>query len=163
NDEVRDEFDRILRFWFDRGIAGFRIDVAHGIVNDRELRDDPVNPDDPKDIEPVYRVNRPEVHDVFRRWRKICEQYDPPRLLVARTHVRDPVVMASYYGDDDELQLAFNFACVYAPFEAERLRDVIEQTEAAIPDGGWPVWTLSNHDVIRFPTRWAGGDPDKIR
>ena len=163
NGEVQSAFDEILRFWFDRGIAGFRIDVAHGIVNDQELRDDPSDPEDPGKILPVYRVNRPEVHEVFRRWRRICEEYDPERLLVGETHVLDPVVMASYYGNGDELQLAFNFACVYAPFEAERLRDVIEQTEAAIPAGGWPVWTLSNHDVVRFPTRWAKGDPDKIR
>jgi alpha-glucosidase len=160
---VLDAFDRILRFWFDHGIAGFRIDVAHGIVNDRQLRDEPADPDDPSQLQPIYRVNQPEVHEVFRRWRRICEEYDPERLLVGETHVLDPVVMASYYGNGDELQLAFNFACVYAPFEAERLRRVIEQTEAAIPEGGWPVWTLSNHDVVRFPTRWAKGDPDKIR
>jgi alpha-glucosidase len=111
----------------------------------------------------VYSMNRPETHNIFKRWRKICEEYEPARLLVGETHVLDPVVMASYYGDGDELQLAFNFACVYAPFEAARLRRIIEQTEAAIPAGGWPVWTLSNHDVVRFPTRWAAGDPAKIR
>jgi alpha-glucosidase len=103
------------------------------------------------------------VHNVFRHWRKICEEYDPARLLVGETHVLDPVVMASYYGNGDELQLAFNFACVYAPFEPDRLRRVVEQTEAAIPPGGWPVWTLSNHDVIRFPTRWCKGDQAKMR
>ncbi len=161
--DVWEAFDDILRFWFDRGIAGFRIDVAHGIVNDRELRDDPPDPDAAGRLKPVYSMNRPETHEIFRRWRKICEQYDPARLLVGETHVLDPVVMASYYGDGDELQLAFNFACVYAPFEAERLRRVIEQTEAAIPAGGWPVWTLSNHDVVRFPTRWCQGDEAKIR
>lgn len=165
NPAVWDAFDDILRFWFDRGIAGFRIDVAHGIVNDRELRDDP--PDttghDPRGIAPVYSMNRPEVHDVFRRWRKICEEYEPARLLVGETHVLDPVVMASYYGQGDELQLAFNFAFVYAPFDAASLRDVVEQTEAAIPALGWPVWTLSNHDVVRFPTRWCDGDEAKAR
>ena len=161
--EVWEAFDDILRFWFDRGIAGFRIDVAHGIVNDKELRDDPPDPDAAGRLKSVYSMNRPETHEVFRRWRRICEDYDPPRLLVGETHVLDPVVMASYYGDGDELQLAFNFACVYAPFEAEPLRGVVEQTEAAIPEGGWPVWTLSNHDVVRFPTRWANGDPAKIR
>jgi len=160
---VWDAFDDILRFWFDRGIAGFRIDVAHGIVNDRELRDDPPDPDAAWRLKPIYSMNRPEVHEIFRRWRTICEQYDPARLLVGETHVLDPVVMASYYGKGDELQLAFNFAFVYAPFESERTRRVVEQTEAAIPSDGWPVWTLSNHDVIRFPTRWCGGDEAKIR
>ncbi len=163
NPAVRDAFDDILRFWFDRGIAGFRIDVAHGLVNDRELRDDPPDPEHPARLQPVYSMNRPEVHDVYRRWRKICEEYEPARVLVGETHVLDPVVMASYYGDGDELQLAFNFAFVYAPFEPERLLGVVEQTEAAIPPGGWPVWTLSNHDVIRFATRWCNGDQAKIR
>lgn len=163
NPAVQDAFDDILRFWFDRGIAGFRIDVAHGIVNDRELRDDPPDPEHPDRLLPVHSMNRPEVHDVFRRWRKIAEEYEPARLLVGETHVLDPVVMASYYGQDDELQLAFNFAFVYAPFDAASLRDVVEQTEAAIPEGGWPVWTLSNHDVVRFPTRWCDGDGAKAR
>jgi alpha-glucosidase len=165
NPEVREAFDRILRFWFDRGIAGFRIDVAHGIVNDRELRDDPPATDgrSPRALRPVYSMNRPEVHDVFRRWRQVCERYDPARLLIGETHVLDPEVMASYYGNGDELQLAFNFAFVYAPFDAESLRDVVERTEAAIPESGWPVWTLSNHDVVRFPTRWCGGDEAKVR
>jgi alpha-glucosidase len=163
SDEVRDAFDEILRFWFDRGIAGFRIDVAHGIVKDRELRDDPRDPDKPTGLRNVYSANRPEVHDVFRRWRVLCEQYDPARVLVGETHVLDPVVMASFYGQGDELQLAFNFAFVYAAFEAEALREVVERTEAAIPELGWPVWTLSNHDVTRFPTRWCGGDKAKVR
>jgi alpha-glucosidase len=163
NPAVRDAFDDILRFWFDRGIAGFRIDVAHGIVNDRELRDDPPDPEHPDRLQPVYSMNRPEVHDVFRRWRKICGEYDPERVLVGETHVLDPVVMASYYGNGDELQLTFNFAFVYAPFDPASLRDVLERTEAAIPEGGWPVWTLSNHDVVRFPTRWCDGDEAKVR
>jgi alpha-glucosidase len=162
-DDVWEAFDDILRFWFDRGIAGFRIDVAHGIVNDRELRDDPPDPEHEWRLKPVYSMNRPETHDIFKRWRRICEEYDPPRLLVGETHVLDPVVMASYYGNDDELQLAFNFACVYAPFEAASLRSIVEATEAAIPPGGWPVWTLSNHDVVRFPTRWCQEDDAKIR
>jgi alpha-glucosidase len=163
NPEVRDSFDRILRFWFDRGIAGFRIDVAHGIVNDRELRDDPPANDGRDRLQPVYSMNRPEVHDVFRRWRRLCEDYDPARVLIGETHVLDPVVMASYYGQGDELQLAFNFAFVYAPFDAGSLRDVVERTEAAIPEGGWPVWTLSNHDVVRFTTRWCDGDEARAR
>ena len=80
-------------------------------------------------------MNRPETHEIFKRWRRICEDYDPPRLLVGETHVLDPVVMASYYGDGDELQLAFNFACVYAPFEAERVRAVRRADRGGDPGG----------------------------
>lgn len=158
NDGVRDEFDRILRFWFDRGIAGFRIDVAHGIVKDRELRDEP-SPESR-----IYSMNRPEVHDVYRRWRRIAEEYAPPRLLLGETFVLDPVAMASYYGQSgDELQLAFNFAFVHTSFEAGELSRVVETTERAIPAEGWPVWTASNHDAGRFPSRWCEGDERKVR
>jgi alpha-glucosidase len=155
---VADEFDRILRFWFGRGIAGFRIDVAHAIVKDRELRDEP-SPD-----ERVYCMNRPEVHGVYRRWRRIAEEYDPARLLLGETYVLDPAAMASYYGEGgDELQLAFNFSLVHAPFEAGALSGIVQATEQAIPRFGWPVWTGSNHDVGRFLPRWCGGDEAKAR
>jgi alpha-glucosidase len=158
NEGVRDAFDDVLRFWFDRGVAGFRIDVAHGLVKDRELRDNP--PDDPW----ANNMNRPEVHDVYRRWRRIADAYDPPRIFLGETWVLDSDQLGAYYGQaDDELHMAFNFPFVLAPLETERLRPIVEQTEAAIPGDGWPVWTLSNHDVVRFPTRWAEGDERKVR
>jgi alpha-glucosidase len=158
DDGVRDAFDEILRFWFDRGIAGFRIDVAHGLVKDPDLRDNP--PDD----QWANNMNHPGVHDVYRRWRRIADAYDPPRMFLGETWVLDAEKLAAYYGNgDDELHMAFNFPFVLAPFETERLRPIVEATEAAIPRDGWPVWTLSNHDVARFPTRWADGDERKIR
>jgi alpha-glucosidase len=170
NEEVRNEFDRILRFWFDRGIAGFRIDVAHAIIKDRLLRDDPVatHGDHPavrrRPLKAVYSMNRPEVHEIFRRWRRIAETYDPPRLLLGETYVLDPMVMASYYGRrGDELQLAFNFSFLHAPFEAEALRGVVEATEAVMPPHACPVWMLSTHDAIRFPTRWCDEDERRVR
>jgi alpha-glucosidase len=155
---VRDAFDDVLRFWFDRGVAGFRIDVAHGLVKDPELRDNP--PDD----QWAHNMNHPEVHEVYRRWRRIADAYDPPRIFLGETWVLDAEKLGAYYGDgDDELHMAFNFPFVLAPFETARLRPIVEETEAAIPGDGWPVWTLSNHDVPRFPTRWADGDERKIR
>ena len=84
------EFDRILRFWFDRGVAGFRIDVAHMVVKDRELRDDPPATVDDFILDqirgqvPVYNSKRPEVHDVYRSWRRLADGYDPSRLFVGR-------------------------------------------------------------------------------
>ena len=170
NDEVRDAFDDILRFWFDRGIAGFRIDVAHAIVKDRELRDNlPLGEDDPHELrrfehDRTFNMNRPEVHDVHRRWRALAETYDPPRILVGETYVLNLEVMAAYYGSgDDELNLAFNFPFVHAPFRADALRAVVEATETVLPPAAWPAWTGSNHDVVRFPTRWAAGERRKVR
>jgi len=169
NEEVRAAFDAILRFWFDRGVAGFRIDVAHMIVKDRELRDNPpARKDDPfmdqvRGQRQVYNACRPEVHDVHRRWRRIAQEYDPPRLLVGETFLPDVERVLSFYGEGDELQLAFNIPFAESPFTAPALRDVIRRTEEGIPSGCVPVWTASNHDLPRFPTRWAEGDPDRAR
>ncbi len=168
NEDVRAEFDDILRFWMDRGIAGFRIDVAHGIVKDRELRDNPAATED--DIEqyrwmgqrPIFSMNRPEVHDVLRRWRSVSEPYDG--VLVGETWVHDVETLATFYGDGvDELHLAFNFVFLLAEFEVATLAPVVAETEARLPQHAWPVWTLGNHDITRFPTRWAQGDPGLSR
>jgi alpha-glucosidase len=170
NPEVRDEFDRILRFWFDRGVAGFRIDVVHMMVKDELLRDNPPSQDDDhwfvrlRGQRQEFDACQPGTHDVLRRWRKICDSYDPPRVLVGETHVHEYDLLASFYGKGDELNLAFNFLLLMAPFDTKVLRDVVENTEAALPStGGWPVYTIGNHDNNRFPTRWAGDDPVKAR
>lgn len=169
NEDVRDEFDRILRFWFDRGVAGFRIDVAHMLVKDAQRRDNPPATEHDHWLEQlrgqrqVYNANRPEVHEVYRRWRTIADTYDPPRLLLGETHVFDIESLASFYGRDDELGLAFNFPFLHADFDAGALRRVVAETEAGLPADAWPVWTASNHDVSRFPTRWCHGDADLTR
>jgi alpha-glucosidase len=155
NAEVRAEFERILRFWFDRGIAGFRIDVAHGLVKDHLLRDDP----DPKTRR--MAMHQKEVHEIYRRWRVLADEYDP--LLLGETWVEDLDDLARYYGDDDELQLAMNFRFVEADLDAAELRAVVEASVNAFPAEAWPVWCSSNHDIARFPTRWCMGDESKIR
>jgi alpha-glucosidase len=147
NPGVRDAFDGILRFWFDRGIAGFRIDVVHELVKD-----------------PPDRPNDPETHHVLRRWRALADAYDPPRVLVGETWVFDLARFATFYGTGtDELHLAFNFPFVFAGLEGDALAQVVAETERALPAAAWPVWTLSNHDVVRFPTRICAGDERKIR
>ncbi|MFM8236359.1 MAG: alpha-amylase family glycosyl hydrolase [Actinomycetota bacterium] len=169
NDEVRDEFDRILRFWFDRGVTGFRIDVAHMLVKDADLRDNPPAGDRDHWMDrllgqrQVYNACRPDVHEVYRRWRRIANTYDPPRLLLGETLLFDLPGLASFYGHDDELGLAFNFPFLHADFGAETLRAIVAATEAALPADAWPVWAMSNHDVSRFATRWCAGDPGLTR
>jgi alpha-glucosidase len=104
------------------------------------------------------------VHDVFRRWRALAEAYDPPRVLIGETWVFDLERLARFYGEDaDELQLAFNMPFLLASFEPEPLAEIVANTEAALPAEAWPVWTLSNHDVIRFPTRWCADHPARVR
>jgi alpha-glucosidase len=148
NDDVRDAFDGILRFWFERGVAGFRIDVAHSIVKDPELR---------------TLDTHAGVHDVLRRWRRLTDAEEPRRVLLGETHVREVERMAAFYGQgEDELHLAFNFPFVYADFDTG-LAEVVDETEALVPRAAWPVWTGSNHDAGRFPTRWCEGDDARTR
>jgi alpha-glucosidase len=170
NDAVRDEFDAILGYWYDRGVAGFRIDVAHGIVKDRELRDNPQARDD--DVRqyrrmgqrPEFSMLRPDVHDVFRRWRALGDRYDGDRVLIGETWVHDIETLATFYGNGiDELHLAFNFVFLEAELDAATLAPVVARTEDLLPERAWPVWTLGNHDVTRFATRWADGDERKVR
>jgi alpha-glucosidase len=167
NPEVRTAFEDILRFWLDRGIAGFRIDVAHGLYKDAGLRDNPPLTGDSGDgrfgLRQVYNANRPETHDVYRTWREIAAGYQPPGLLLGETWVHDFDALAAFYGRDDELQLTLNFPFVFAGFSAGALSDVVERTLRALPAGACPTWTGSNHDVCRFPTRWGDGDPRRVR
>ena len=169
NEEVRAEFDAILRFWFDRGVAGFRIDVCNIIVKDALLRDNPVaTAADSAEAQlfgqrAVYNMNRPEAHEVIKRWRAIADSYDPPRVLVGETPVEELEQLVEFHGDNDELHLAFNFGFINAPLEAGAMRTIVEAMEALLPPEAWPAWTGSNHDMFRFPTRWAGDDPRKIR
>jgi len=168
NREVHDAFDDIMGFWFERGIAGFRIDVANGLVKDAELRDNPPpTGEDPPEVlrrgqRFVHNMNRPEVHDVYRRWRTLADASG--RVLVGETWLFDPEVLATFYGSDlDELHLCFNFSFMFANLEANALRAIVEATDAAFPEGAQPAWTGSNHDVGRFPSRWCAGDPARIR
>src|ERR1700735_1102936 len=168
NPAVHEEFRQILEFWFDRGVAGFRIDVAHGLYKDAQLRDNPpLETPNPLmgrfGLQAVYNANQPEVHKVFRDWRRIAERYAPPRLLLGETWTGDLGGLATFYGDNDGLQLAFNFPFVFADFTAPALSAVVARTLASLPAGACPVWTASNHDVGRFPTRWCGGDERKVR
>ena len=149
NDDVRDEFDSILRFWFDRGVRGLRIDVAHGLVKDRELRDGV-----------GHMRNRPEVHDVYRRWQAVAAEYDPKPTLMGETYVLPLPELYPYW---EHLDLAQNFPFVRADFELAQLRPIVEQTMAHLPPGRQAVWFASNHDHSRMATRWAGGDEAKHR
>jgi alpha-glucosidase len=113
--------------------------------------------------DPPSRPSRREIHNVLRRWRSLAGVYEPERLLVGETWVMDIDELASFYGRNDELQLASNFAFMFAGLDATALGDVVERTHAALPSGALPVWALSNHDVVRFPTRMCDEDDAKVR
>jgi alpha-glucosidase len=140
--DVRDQFDRILRFWFDRGIRGVRIDVAHGLIKDRELRDGV-----------RYMRNRPEVHEIYARWQAVAAEYDPKPVLMGETYV--PLKeMVKYWR---HLDLVQNFDFLNAEFERDALRPIVERTMQRLPPNRRPLWFGSNHDHSRMATRWANG------
>jgi alpha-glucosidase len=169
NPDVRREFERILRFWFERGVAGFRIDVAHALIEDRELRDNtPYREGDPDWVKHAGEwfdrsMNQPEVHEIYRGWKRLAREFEPERILVGETYVHDLDRLATYYGSGDELDLAFNFVFLNAPFEVETLHTIVEAVEAKLPGDAWPVYAASNHDHSRAATRWADGDERKMR
>ncbi|MBR7677401.1 DUF3459 domain-containing protein, partial [Streptomyces daliensis] len=168
NPEVREEFRRVLRFWADRGVDGFRVDVAHGFAKDlaEPLRDigtvSSYEPDDlPEDgSHPFW--DRDEVHEIFRGWRKVFNEYDPPCVAVAEAWVRNSRRTA--YATAQELGQAFNFDFLAAPLQAPALRASIDTALAeARSAGATATWVLSNHDVIRHASRYAlpeGTDPE---
>jgi len=171
NPEVPAMFEDVLRFWLDRGVDGFRIDVAHGLFKVESLRDQEVDEDqlpssgqvntdhsmvslDLKD-EPMW--DQPEVHDVYRSWHKLLDEAGPDKMAVAEAWTQTPESMAAFVRPD-ELDQAFNFAWLLTDWSAEAFAKVITDTLAAVePVGASPTWVLSNHDVVRHTTRYGGG------
>jgi len=164
--DVRADFTETLRFWFDRGVDGFRIDVANSLVKEPGLPDVGEREYPPKRIEVDGRLVRPpwtahphwdrdEVHDVYREWRALADGYDPPRVFVAEAWVDEPERLSRYLRPD-ELHTAFNFTYLTTPWRAGAMREAIEETlaEHATVDAP-PTWVLSNHDVTRHVSRYA--------
>ena len=157
NPEVRAEFLDILRFWLDRGVDGFRVDVAHGLVKEETLAEwdvptailgglDPVGPRPPM-------WDQDGVHEIYREWRRLLDTYAGGRILVAEAWVQ-PAERLARYVRPDEMHQAFNFLYLEAPWRPAALRDVINTTlEANDEVGATTTWVLSNHDVVRHASR----------
>jgi alpha-glucosidase len=160
NPEVREDFLKTLRFWSDRGVDGFRVDVAHALAKDlsEPLRDvGGVHPDAltqlPLDGSHPY-FDREEVHEIFREWRTVLDEYDPPRSAVAEAWVTNS--RRVLYARPDELGQAFNFEFLRTPWSAEQFRVVVDESmTAAATAGASATWVLSNHDVVRHASRYA--------
>jgi alpha-glucosidase len=152
--EVWAEYENVLRFWFDRGAAGVRIDSAALLMKDPELRDE--LPDPAPGEHPF--TDRNETHDVYRSWRAIADSYDDPRVLVGEIWLPDADRLARYLRPD-ELHTAFNFDFLGCPWEAQRIRASIDASLVVHePVGAPPTWVLSNHDVTRPVTRYGRAD-----
>lgn len=154
--EVQQEFLAILRFWFDRGVDGMRIDVAHGLFKD------PAFPDlTPEQLGQSGTPRCPQhphwdqegVHEIYRSWRALADSYNPPRIFVAEAWVSSPERLARYLRPD-ELHTAFDFEFVRAPFQCSALRQAItDSLQAHQAVGAEVLWVLSNHDLTRHVTR----------
>ncbi len=154
NPEVVAYFDEVLRFWFDRGVDGMRIDVAHGMAKHPELADWPTHEDGSSNYN-AHMFNRPDVHEIHRRWRALADSYGPERALTLVGEVWVPsAVDLALYLRPDELPQAFFFDLLASPWRAKEFRTAIDGGLHDVAASGATVtWTLSNHDVHRTVTR----------
>ncbi|MGK7397835.1 MAG: alpha-amylase family glycosyl hydrolase [Candidatus Cyclobacteriaceae bacterium M3_2C_046] len=158
NPEVKKAMFEMMRFWLDKGVDGFRVDVIWHMLKDELYRDNPVNPDyHPREREyhqllAVYSTDQPDIHDLITEMRQVTDEY-PDRLLIGEIYLPlDKLV--NYYGQSGQgVHLPFNFQLVQIEWEVARLYALINEYEGLIPPNGWPNWVLSNHDNPRILTR----------
>jgi alpha-glucosidase len=152
---VHKEFEDVLRFWFDRGADGVRIDSAALLMKDPSLHDFDLS--DPPVPHPYS--DRDEVHVVYRAWRRIADEYEPPRALIGEVWLPDAPDRFALYLRPDELHTAFNFDFLGCPWEATAIRTVVDDGIALhAPVNAPATWVLSNHDVVRHVTRYGRVD-----
>jgi alpha-glucosidase len=158
NPEVVGAMLDVLRFWLDRGVDGFRVDVLWHLIKDDRFRDNPPNPNwregmDPfQSLIPLQTTDRPEVHDIVTRMRRLFDEY-PDRVLIGEIYL--PVErLVQYYGADlAGAHLPFNFQLIQARWDARHIARLIAQYEGVLPEGAWPNWVLGNHDQHRIASR----------
>nr|WP_258065325.1 glycoside hydrolase family 13 protein [Rathayibacter sp. AY2B3] len=155
NREIRDDFLRTLAFWADRGVDGFRIDVAHSLVKDLTLPLAPAPEIEGQRTDGSHPFwDRDEVHEVYAEWRALFDSYDPPRTAVAEAWV--DASRRARYASPEGLGQAFNFDLLEADLDAEEFRRLITSNlELAAESGSSTTWVLSNHDVVRHATRYG--------
>ena len=164
--DVHEEWERILRFWLDRGVDGFRIDVAHGLYKQADLAEHPTGREPEGALFHASASpnawDQPEVVDVYRRWRQITDEY-ADRVMVGEVFLSRLDKVVRFVGRD-RLHQAFNFPLLDAPLDAAVWQRLIAASvEAFDVEGASPTWVLSNHDVVRHATRYGGGERGRAR
>ena len=154
NPDVVEAMHGVLRFWLDRGVDGFRIDVIHCTGKDLSFADDPRC----QAGQPLADFNdQPYSHEVLRGLRRLVDSYPGDRMLVGEVNIRSTERVLQYYGAGDELHLAFNFNPLDAPWDPVLFRTCIRDVQQWLhPTGAWPTWVLSNHDNHRQRSRYQG-------
>ncbi|MBX6752596.1 MAG: DUF3459 domain-containing protein [Thermorudis peleae] len=160
NPAVRQAMYDVIRFWLDRGVAGFRLDAIWFLMKDPLLRDNPPNPYYRPDAEyphqqllPVYTSDLPAIHPILAELRAVVDQYDA-RVLIGEIYL-PPGRLVDYFGcpHAPELHLPYNFALLQLPWDPREIAAAVDTYEALVPDHGWPSWVLGNHDRPRLASR----------
>ncbi|MEQ5789246.1 DUF3459 domain-containing protein [Erythrobacter sp. NFXS35] len=159
NPELRSAMFDVLRFWLDKGVDGFRVDVIWHLIKDEQFRDNPPNPGyrpGQPEIErnlQIHSADQPGIHDLIEEMRGVIEEYDD-RLLIGEIYLPLERLVA-YYGEGGEsgVHLPFNFQLLQCPWRPQQIAALVAEYEAALPDQGWPNWVLSNHDKPRIAGR----------
>jgi alpha-glucosidase len=158
NREVQEAMLGVLRFWLDRGVDGFRVDVMHHILKDIEFRDNPPNPEWRPGMSPYYELlttyttDLPEVQEIVAMMRSVLDDYDH-RMMVGEIYLPVERLMAYYGASGKGAHLPFNFQLLRLPWNAREIAAAVERYEALLPPYGWPNWVLGNHDKSRVATR----------
>ena len=174
NPEVKAAMLDTLRFWLDRGVDGFRMDVISLIIKDEQLRDNPPNPDAPPGLrendlfgrlQQIYNLDQDDVHPVLKEIRQVFDEYDERVAIGELWGTLDRWV--KYYGESaddggDELHLPFNFRLIHLSWEAAVMRQSVDELEAALPDFAWPNYVLGNHDRPRLVSRYGGRSQARV-
>lgn len=148
----------VMRFWLDKGVDGFRVDVIWLMMKDEQFRDEPPNPDwdgveAMHSLRHIYTQNLPEVHDLIRQMRQVIDAYDD-RVIIGEIYLPFEQLVTYYGADFDECHLPFNFHLIYGTeWQAQAVRQLVDDYEASLPEGAWPNWVLGNHDQHRIATR----------
>jgi alpha-glucosidase len=163
NPAVRAAMYDVLRFWFARGVDGFRIDVLWLMIKDEQFRDNPPNPDyRPGRDQPVasqlqvYNADRPEMMELIAQLRDVADAY-PERVLIGEIYLPTERLVTYYGAGGRGVQLPYNFQLILLPWEARTIAAAITTYEAALPAGAWPNWVLGNHDNHRIVSRIGTG------
>jgi alpha-glucosidase len=158
NPEVQGAMLKVLGFWLDRGVDGFRVDVMHHLAKDTEFRDNPPNPEWRPGMSPyrelltTYTADLPEVQEIVAKLRNVLDNYDD-RMLVGEIYLPVERLVAYYGASGKGAHLPFNFQLIGLPWNAEEIAAAVERYEALLPSHAWPNWVLGNHDKSRVATR----------
>ena len=158
NPEVQRAMLKVLRFWLERGVDGFRVDVMHHLAKDTQFRNNPPNPEWRPGMPPyrelltTYSADLPEVQEVVAKLRNVLDNYDD-RMMVGEIYLPVERLMAYYGASGKGAHLPFNFQLIRLPWNAREIATAVERYEALLPSYAWPNWVLGNHDKSRVSTR----------